>query len=370
MKRFDQTAIKISELISNKTFSRYIDYIQNGLSDIQRIWKIENWDDILENYMYTHWNELIDLNENPYWSPDNITNEDKILVFMKLKKSVLSAIHMNYQALIEQRLKLLLLDGTEMWTIFKESIKEIEVIKSSSEIWKLRNQIEKLFLHYILMEKIKLVWEGPSNYSEISLASPELQNIEIKPSTYLGPKTYETPLEVSPELSDKQTSLLEDQLTMSKKAENYVFKRNLKGGIVPNYPPSGVFIPERFVREKNIEHGDKLKLTSNFTKNEQDYYDFEIVEKVSLIQHERIQFNYCILEQNESSWYVEEYEPFKGAGNNKRVSIIWNDAPYRIYLSDVDVHALNLNAGNYIDISFWKNNPNSPKIIWHHRNLE
>lgn len=367
MKRFDQSALKISELISKSTFSRYLEYIQNGLSDIQRIWKNENWDDMLEDYMNIHWKELIDLNENPYWSPDNITNEDKILVFMKLQKAVLSTIHMNYQALLEEHLKQLLQDGTEMWTIFKESINEIEIIKSSADIWRFRNQIDKLFLHYMQMEKTKLVWEGPSNYSDISIVSPKLPNNEIKSSTRLVTEDYEIPPTVSPELSD------EDQFTLSNETNKktiYVFKRNLKGGIVPDYPPSGIFISERIVREKNIEHGDKLKLTSRFTKNEQEYYDFEIVEKVSLVQTERIQFNYCILEKNESSWYVEDYEPFKGVANNKRISIIWNDTPLRIYLSDVDVQALNLSAGNYIDVSFWRNNPNSPKVIWHHRNLE
>ncbi|KJD42652.1 hypothetical protein [Paenibacillus terrae] len=375
MKRFDETAIKISELISSSTFSRYINYIQNGLSDIQRIWNNESWDDILENYMNNYWEDLIDLNENPYWSPDNTTNEDKILVFSKLKKAVFSTIHKNYQALLEQRLKLLLGEGTELWDTFKESVNDIYVIKSSADIWKLRNQIDKLLLHYTLMEKTKLVWEGPLNYSDISLTTPELQNIEFVPPTHLGTEVNEDPSATLPELVDITNSIIEDQSTLYKdidKKDNkitYVFKRNLKGGIVPNLPPKGAFIPERIVREKNIEHGDKLKLIKSYTQNEQTYYDFDIVEKVSLIQHERIQFNYCILEKNENSWYVEQHEPFKKAGNNKRININWNDAPYRINLNEVDVHALNLNAGNLIDVAFWEDNPSSPKIIWYHRNL-
>ncbi|BFH62423.1 hypothetical protein [Paenibacillus azoreducens] len=281
------------------------------------------------------WNNLYDVEENPYWSLENVTSHDKSLAFHKLKRTVETALHDLYQRELTNHIDQMKREGDDMWITFSKQVHNASETITAADIWNLRNQLDRLFLHFTSLEKARLLSNSHGISLDTTVSSAELNSVDL----------------VSISSAD-----------LKKAPEN-----NGHGLIKSTSETAKNINPTDENREQVIAEGTSGTAKHEGNSTTSARHVFEVEEKVALPQPNRIQYNNCILEKDGQIWFVEQYEPFKSAGENTRMYIRMDDVPYRIHISDEDVRDLQLSVGASIDVAFWENNPTLPKVLWENR---
>lgn len=143
--------------------------------------------------------------------------------------------------------------------------------------------------------------------------------------------------------------------TNSKIGNVYLFERKLRGGYIPDLD-GGYFIPEKMVRDMEVENGDMVKIIAEHPTVDQTYYTFEIVEKSGEKHPNRVEHRFCTVEREGGLFYVT-----KSLGKPIR----FNEIPVTFLLKDQDVRLFNLQEGDIVDIAYYKNNPTDTlKVIY------
>ncbi|GEM_PF-3438182 len=163
----------------------------------------------------------------------------------------------------------------------------------------------------------------------------------------------------------------EQEQTNAAPAENalamYTLDRKLRGGVARNHHFDELFIPESIIRQKNMQHGDKLKLLGVIHKGARlTHSHFETVEKVGKAHPLRKQYSYCLVARDDLMWYVDSHMPEYESDNRTVKSLYIDEMPLRLKLRDEDVRDFALNRGDLIDVAFWGTDTTTLKVCWKH----
>lgn len=141
----------------------------------------------------------------------------------------------------------------------------------------------------------------------------------------------------------------------------YRFERKLRGGFVPDLN-DGYMIPEKMVRDMEVEDGDLIRVTSEREYMGQKFYYFELAERGSGPNPNRVEHRYCPVEKEAGYFVVKESQ-----GKNIKL----DETPFTFLLKDSDVQHFNIEEGDIIDIAYYKNNPaGTVKIIFKYETEE
>jgi hypothetical protein len=143
----------------------------------------------------------------------------------------------------------------------------------------------------------------------------------------------------------------------------YRFERKIRGGYIPDID---AFVPEKIINELDLYHGDLLYATKiKEVEDGPDHYEYELVERGSGKAPEGIV---------EVKYGLVEYYPSVSSGFAVRRTttgvfaegIIVNGERLVLPISNEDANAFKLQEDDVIDLAFYENNPENPKIRWRH----
>jgi hypothetical protein len=149
----------------------------------------------------------------------------------------------------------------------------------------------------------------------------------------------------------------------------YRFERRIRGGYIPEID---AFVPEKIINELDLYHGDLVYATLlKEVEDGPDHYEYELVERgPGKAPQGIIEVKYGIVEyypSTESGFAVTKTAGGDGIylGQEKLVLPIIED----------DARAFKLQEDDVIDLAFYENNPENPKVRWRHsvsemRNIE
>ncbi|MFC0273619.1 DUF2325 domain-containing protein [Metabacillus herbersteinensis] len=141
----------------------------------------------------------------------------------------------------------------------------------------------------------------------------------------------------------------------SKIGNEYIFERKLKGGFLPDLD-GGYFIPEKMVRDMQVEHKDKIKIISETPGYPKTLYRFELVEKGNQIDADRVQHYFCKVEKEAGELTICD---------SQSGTIKLDEIPYTFIVSQNDKDKYHLQKGDIVDIAYYKENPNGTmKVIF------
>lgn len=141
------------------------------------------------------------------------------------------------------------------------------------------------------------------------------------------------------------------------------FERKIRGGYIPEID---AFVPEKIVNELNLFHGDLLYATKiREIQDGPDHYSYELVERGPGKSPEGIV---------EIKWGIVEYYPATQSGFavTKTSSGAFADGIFvhgeklTLAISDDDANMFKIQEGDIIDLAFYENNPENPKVRWRH----
>ncbi|MCC2248946.1 DUF2325 domain-containing protein [Virgibacillus sp. AGTR] len=163
-----------------------------------------------------------------------------------------------------------------------------------------------------------------------------------------------TPIQSTQKLQDQQVSNHETVQIENDTEPLYTFTRNLRGGcIIVN--GKKVYVPETTIRLLNIEHGDKLILSS---KRDNKYF-YEIAEKTDDPNTpERATVEYALVEKQDGM-LIANRSMVEGGLNIKI-----DDMLHTFRLPKEDCLKFNLKEGDLIDIAYNPNDPTFHRVIW------
>jgi hypothetical protein len=143
----------------------------------------------------------------------------------------------------------------------------------------------------------------------------------------------------------------------------YRFDRKIRGGYIQEID---AFVPEKIVNELDLHHGDLLyaKLIKQVPGGP-DHYDYEVAERGSGKSPEGIV---------EVNWGIVEYYPATQSGfavtrtssGQFADGITLHGEKLTLTISDDDANMFKLQEDDIIDLAFYENNPENPKVRWRH----
>lgn len=360
MSNYDEAVDRICEKCSEMSMYRVLQKIESDQGSLEGIWNESNLDDHLEQLMVEQWSNITDTS-NAYWLIDHVTAEDKMFLFRKLKADIQQRLRAFYAMRLVGHTVQLQKDITQMWNEFL--IQSSVIAENGVDTYALkglRSKLNRLVALSASFERCKrfvnvlsTTLESSGTLHEKSVISEAKDQI-LAMNTKLGV----TSLPLAATLSFPAP--LEEEAV-------HEFERKLRGGFVSTVKPKGAFVPESDIRRMDFKHGDLLRIVKAYRNENQARYEFEVAEKISKAQPERVEVNYGLMEQEATMFYVEKYAPNIRDGNEEDLNFRWNDAPYRIMVKEEDIRNFTLQPGDRVDIAFWANNPLSAKVIWKHR---
>jgi hypothetical protein len=137
------------------------------------------------------------------------------------------------------------------------------------------------------------------------------------------------------------------------------FERKIKGGWLSDI---NAFVPEKVVRELELEHGDLVfaeKLESHQEYDGPTRYEFEVAEYRSEPQpRDRVQIN----------WAIVEYQALLGRFVcEKTISgeyIRLGEVIHTALISEKEVIDYQIKDGDIVDLAYNVNNPDNMRVIW------
>jgi hypothetical protein len=142
----------------------------------------------------------------------------------------------------------------------------------------------------------------------------------------------------------------------------YTYERKLRGGYVRDFR-GGILLSHGAVRHKDFRHGDKLRFTHETPHRDGVTFHFDVAERVDLPQPDRIEINIAKLKSDGNKLYIDSYYCPK---TGDMPSITVEDTQQRFYFSDKDIKDYMLEADMFIDAAYWKDNPETIKVLWRH----
>jgi hypothetical protein len=332
---YQETIKTIAKTCANEYAADILAFLQNeNGSSAESLFDSASLDDKLERLMIQYWTSLTD-SSNDYWRMDQVTAEDKMIVFRKLKKDV------------EPYL------GTHLMNVLRE------------EALAMQAECEQGYKHYLQMCK-RSGMSHTSLLSHLLELQQELQKLMKKASDSQKLRMF---LAGKGVWLDDQFQLEEEEMNGDKTRTGeeetgeklHKFERKLRGGIVTSVHPQGTFVPESEIRRQGIEHGDLLRVKKSYRYDGQIRYQFELAEKRCEPLPERIQLDRCLVKVEASMYYADSYME-----NGEEQLIRIGGAPHRILIKEDDVQMFKLEPGDQVDIAYWANHPIGAKVIWKH----
>lgn len=332
MSEYWQTVQKIAERCAAEGARTIMERLHTGklLADLD---EDASFDDTLEQWMIRSWTSLTD-SSNEYWQLDNVTPEDKMLVYRKLKKDVEPLFVEQILHQLREAAMGMQHDCLGLYARYRDKWREATITGSSllSDLHKMQTELHAIADKARTLQSLIMYLAG--------------KGVAIKPETW-----SESDLAIP---SRDEQGAAETQ-TLHK------FERKLRGGVVTTIRPQGTFVPESEIRKQGIEHGDLLRLTKTYRHDGQTRFEFELAEKQPEPQPERIQLDRCRIKKDGTMLYTDSCMQTDG-----ETTIRIGETPHRIMIKDEDVKMFRLEEGDRVDIAYWANHPTGAKVIWKH----
>lgn len=140
----------------------------------------------------------------------------------------------------------------------------------------------------------------------------------------------------------------------------YRFDRKIRGGYIQEID---AFVPEKIVHELDLHDGDLLYATKiREVQDGPDHYEYEVADRGPGKPPKGIV---------EVKWGLVEYYPAAPSGfavtkTATGESINLDGEKLALYISDDDANQFKIQENDVIDIAFYENNPENPKVRWRH----
>lgn len=150
-----------------------------------------------------------------------------------------------------------------------------------------------------------------------------------------------------------------------KPAKIYKFERRIKGGSLPEID---AFVPERVIRDLDLETGDKLyaeKIEAQPGYTGPTLYTYSLAERRTKdYPVTRIQLNNCIVKYDASigRYYTEK--------DINGLTLRLGEMPGGIYLPESDATEMGLKEGDIVDVAYSANDINHVRIAWRYNTEE
>ncbi len=292
--------------------------------------------DRLEQFMMEYWSSLTDAT-NDYWKIENVTVEDKMLVFRKLQRDV--------QDQLEEHILKKMAQAAEAQQA--ECARRFKAICDRAT----GNDDGSLLQHLLELQQ---------ETAHLLAQATQVEHIRMY-LTGKGVLLRENAWKM--EAADEPLKEAEAPAARLEKEELHKFERKLRGGAVASIKPHGTFVPESEIRKMGFEHGDLLRVKTTYRQAGQTRYEFELFEKKNESQPQRVQLDRCLVRKDAMMFYVDTYME-----DGEERDIRLEDSPYRFIIRDDDVKSFKLAPGERVDLAYWANHPSGAKVIWKHLN--
>jgi hypothetical protein len=314
----------------------------------------EHLNSLIHSSLESHWEDLVD-NRNSYWDKESVTTEDKRFMFRRVKKDtvlhVKERIHRTLLELLQVSMKHYFEHENNMRSYYRSVFEKPEQqMMNIEDLLKMKSLLELIL----------------AKANEIAKAKIYLDARNLLPTDSLTLVAEESHLQVIQLDQDPSDKLNGNEMRIEEKPTIHIFERKLRGGYVPFVKS---VVPELVVREHGFQHGDFLHVERMYSRHQMFRYRFSLAQKVNQPQHERRQINYCMIQQEKSMTYIEQYydvTPQKNTGYSSLMDIRYDEVPYRFIIKEEDIRVFKLKAGEIVDIAFWQDNPLSVRVIWRH----
>jgi len=137
-----------------------------------------------------------------------------------------------------------------------------------------------------------------------------------------------------------------------------LFERRVKGGVVPEI---AAFVPEKVVRNLDLQHGDKVYAKHEFTPHgAPTHYEYELAQRANPPQE-----NDSIFEVNMG---IVSYSPRDGGLVIERTihsdRILHDGEAVVLPIQNDDLHMLDIKENDIVSAAFYRNNPETVRLRW------
>ncbi|MEV2909476.1 hypothetical protein ABNF65_12705 [Paenibacillus larvae] len=126
------------------------------------------------------------------------------------------------------------------------------------------------------------------------------------------------------------------------------------------YDGSNIFFKETDVKRMGLENGDKLAVAVK-PFGQEYMYDYHIVEKSKNPTTDRVQVDFCFVEEINGQFCVQK----RYAGSEIVPINIGNDNIV-LYLGEQDVINKRIQDGDLINVAFYEGNTDHVRVLWKH----
>lgn len=138
-------------------------------------------------------------------------------------------------------------------------------------------------------------------------------------------------------------------------APGYLFERKLKGGWLPE---AEIWVPEKFVRQLKLEHGDRVSITNTYEAGNETRYVYALAGKgPGGAPPDRIEVQFCVVEEEAHRLTIQRTHG--GA-------ITVDDVPHKFIIREDDAESMHLVPGDVVDMAFYNENPETMRVLWKH----
>lgn len=349
---------------------------------------VESKEDAIRKELHENWESFVGTG-NPYWDRENISDSDLKFMIGRIKHDLC----LKLPELIKADLKEKYRDAQLQYVKTLSHIKELLVslceradIGTSRDLVDLQVKVVSLQSIASHIEKIRLFFTAQqlkidpvtiptlSMPQELFIRAVDTCDSVKGHSEIATAVTSFTP--AHEDLTPKETAVsVGDGNSASQQAEPgtsniesdadseigtiHIFERTLVNGFVRTVKHTPAIVPEKQIREKGFEHGDKLRVVKTRQVGEKVHYEFELAEKGNVPPTTRVQISMCIVEKDEDGLFVEK----AASGQTK---IIVDGTARKIHLKEHDITRLKICDGDIVDIAFWPKDPENARVVWKH----
>lgn len=179
-----------------------------------------------------------------------------------------------------------------------------------------------------------------------------IENAKFLPSTSNKTEEKNTILKKAPDAPETLAQSFVDYISPDEKIIRGVFKQNLRGGTI--HKNKTVYVPERLVRDLDIQEGDYVEAKQISYDNGRPQYEYQVLTKnVSPPKNHRELASFKI---------VDSHSDFPDRlcitlENEDCLSIT-------VLLSDEDISNFKIKKGDIIDYAFRKDSPQNGRTVW------
>lgn len=374
----------IAEIIFSTNHENILNEIIVGTFNLNAF--VESQEDTIRKEILENWDSIVGTG-NPYWERDNITESDLKFLIGRLKHDLCSKLPELIKSSLKEKYQGWQLQYVETLTKIKDLMVSLCQRANVGPPWELVEfQSLALSLQRIAtnIEKVRLFFTAqqlkiePVAIPKVALPS-EFDAKSIQPkydcicglsenaasiSDFKSPSLFKLPSDnvvTAHSLAGKQgahsTSLDEEEICEI--GSNHIFERSLVNGFVNTVKYKPALVPEKHVREKGFEHGDRVRVVNVRPVGDRMHYEFELVEKANLHYTNRVQINMCIVEQDEDGLFVER------TANGQPIFVV-DENDQKVFLKEHDISRLKLISGDIVDIAFRPNDPKNARVVWKH----